>query len=391
MVRPQTLTGIGPTHSIPIIQTTMHGQDHPTQVSTGININHQNGTTNHTTTTKADNTPSETDHEHNSSTNNTQEQQITIVAETLNCHGFAQSSEYVLNRLNHCDILCLTETWIWPHEINLVSNTIHSHPSVVQTSREYTVVSKCGMNDRESDYSGRGYGGVTVIVKNSSNYFTKEIPTASDRIVAVGMYDKNDILTQVICSSYLPFYDGDKTRLAQYIETIDALQTLVDKYACLAPIKILGDFNTQLPTSAKLSKKWHKEKGFTVYSSILYDFLIYNNFTSADLLFKQKVKYTYFCHTSKNYTWIDHILCHVNDMNSTNTCSIVQEEPDNVSDHLPIRLEFLLPLEQCDHQTKSNLTHTAQPNWSNIARNDKYLQIATNKLSQIGNLSIPEN
>ena len=128
-----------------------------------------------------------------------------------------------------------------------------------------------------------------------------------------------------------------------------------------------------------------------MYSSILYDFLIYNNFTSADLLFKQKVKYTYFCHTSKKYTWIDHILCHVNDMNITNTCSIVQKEPDNVSDHLPIRLEFLLPLEQCDHQTKSNLTHTAQPNWSNIARNEKYLQIATNKLSQIGNLLIPEN
>ena len=57
------------------------------------------------------------------------------------------------------------------------------------------------MHDREPDYSGRGYGGpggVTVIVKNNTNFSTKEIITASDRIVAVGMYDKNDVLIQVI-------------------------------------------------------------------------------------------------------------------------------------------------------------------------------------------------
>ena len=134
MVRPQTHTGVGPTHSIQITKTIMHGQDHLTQVSTGSSTNHQNGTTSRITTNKVDNTPSEPDlgkhtksdpqkHKHNNHDNlinNTQEQKITIVAETLNCHGFAQSSEYVINRLNHCDILCLTETWIWPHKINLV-------------------------------------------------------------------------------------------------------------------------------------------------------------------------------------------------------------------------------------------------------------------------------
>ena len=40
----------------------------------------------------------------------TANQKIHISAETFNCHGFAQSSEYVMNRLNSCNILCLTET-----------------------------------------------------------------------------------------------------------------------------------------------------------------------------------------------------------------------------------------------------------------------------------------
>ena len=227
---------------------------------------------------------------------------MNITAETLNCHGFAQSSEYVINRLNSCDILCLTETWIWPHEINLISDTISKHPTIINSSQEYTVISKCGMHDREPDYSGRGYGGVTVILKNNANFSMKEINIASDRIVAIGIYDKHDKLIQVICSAYLPFFDGDKTRLAQYIETIDALQTLIDQFAGLAPFKILGDFNTQLPISKKLNKLWYKEKGFTIYSSILYDFLVHNNLTSADLHFKQNPRYTFFCHTSNRYT-----------------------------------------------------------------------------------------
>ena len=64
----------------------------------------------------------------------TQNMNIDIIAETFNCHGFAQSSEYVINRLKSCNILCLTETWIWPHEISLVSDTISNHPAIRNSS-----------------------------------------------------------------------------------------------------------------------------------------------------------------------------------------------------------------------------------------------------------------
>ena len=343
-------------------------------------------------TQKEDDQESEKCNQHSSTkTKDTvQKTKINITAETLNCHGFAQSSEYVINRLKSCNILCLSETWIWPHEIHLIADTIKNHPSIKSSSQEYTIISKCGMNDKEPDYSGRGYGGVTVIVKNNVNFSVKEITTASDRIVAIGMYDKYDRLIQVICSTYFPYFDGDKTRLAQYTETIDALQSIIDLYAGLAPFKILGDFNTQLPMSKKLHKYWYKEKGFTIYSSILYDFLVYNNLTSADLHFEQNSRYTFFCHTSKKYTWIDHVLCNMSDMGHVTMCSIIQEESENVSDHLPIRIQFSLLLERNQQQPEYK-SHIAQPKWSNPLRNEKYLHITSNKLSQLEKLSIPAN
>ena len=245
------------------------------------------------------------------------------------------------------------------------------------------------MESKENDYTGRGYGGVAVIARNSTKYSIKEITVASERIASIGLYDTNDKLIQVICSTYFPYYDGDKTRLAQYIETIDALQALIDTYASQAPIKLLGDFNTQLPKSAKLGKNWHKKKGFNTYSVLLYDFLTYNNYTSGDLLFNQKTKYTYFNHKRKIYTWIDHIIFHKNESRDVSACTVVQQETNNVSDHLPIRIIFHLALSPCADLPKVNKIDHLQPNWSNSKKNDLYLQITTKNISQLKALSVP--
>ena len=77
-------------------------------------------------------------------------------------------------------------------------------------------------------------------------------------------------------------------------------------------------------------------------------------------------------------------------MNLVNKCNIIHEEPENVSDHLPIRIEFTLLLDAV-HEQKKNEGHIAQPKWSNAQRNDKYLQITTSKLSQMEKFSIPNN
>ena len=79
----------------------------------------------------------------------------------------------------------------------------------------------------------------------------------------------------------------------------------------------------------------------------------------------------------------------MNDLNQVNSCSIIPEESENVSDHLPVRIEFSL-LEK-KHPQPVSRSQLAQPTWTNDLRNERYLQITSEKLSQIGNLSIPES
>ena len=115
------------------------------------------------------------------------------------------------------------------------------------------------MTEIEADYSGRPFGGVSLIIKNNKRFTCKEIENLSDRIVSVGIYDGESNLIQVICCTYMPFYNGNSEQIDLYVETVDALQAVVDQYASIAPIKIIGDLNAQLPTSQKLAKNWFKQ------------------------------------------------------------------------------------------------------------------------------------
>ena len=112
------------------------------------------------------------------------------------------------------------------------------------------------MKEIEADYTGRPFGGVSLIIKPNKYFKCKEIKNLSDRIVSIGIFDLEDNLIQVICSVYMPYYNGKSDQIDLYVETIDVLQALVDQYASIAPIKILGDLNAQLPTSRKLTNNW---------------------------------------------------------------------------------------------------------------------------------------
>ena len=314
---------------------------------------------------------------------NSENKKIQLVLECYNCHGFSGTADYVLDRLSNCDIMGLTETWLRPNEKHSIKSTLQNHPSFKSTHKAYTVFSKSGMEDIEPDYTGRPFGGVSIIIKQN-NYFTcKEIENLSDRIVTVGLYDRDDNLIQVLCCTYMPFFNGKKDQINLYVETIDALQSVIDQFAAIAPIKVIGDLNAQLPTSQKLPKKWHKQKEFNIYSSILYDFLTFNDFVSADLLQKQSVQYTYFCHANKTYTWIDHILCERREIDNITSCSIISEEHGNNSDHLPIRLQFSIPISESGKLQANYQEYKVPPNWSNAKHVALYSSLVTSKLSEI--------
>ena len=182
----------------------------------------------------------------------------------------------------------------------------------------------------------------------------------------------------------------DQTDL--YIETIDALQVLIDQYASIAPIKIIGDLNTPLPLSEKLSKNWYKQKNFNLYSSVLYDFLVFNDFIAADMLHKQNVNYTYFCHKNETYMWINPILCNRLDVPFISSCEIIPEEPTNCSDHLPIQLKFSIKVSESSPKKETYDRHKgiAKPNWTNDEKKKKYANLVDGKISNISPIDTHE-
>ena len=66
------------------------------------------------------------------------------------------------------------------------------------------------MVDVESDHLGRPSGGVSLIIKSNNHFSCREIEILTDRVIAIVLYNDNNCLIQVICSTYMPFYNGKK-------------------------------------------------------------------------------------------------------------------------------------------------------------------------------------
>ena len=62
---------------------------------------------------------------------------IVITAESFNCKGFGQSSEYIFDRLEACDFLGLTETWFRPYELHTICSSIQNHPKFKDSHMNY--------------------------------------------------------------------------------------------------------------------------------------------------------------------------------------------------------------------------------------------------------------
>lgn len=304
---------------------------------------------------------------------------VNIICESYNCKGFKQSAEYIVKRLKSVDILCLSETWLRPGELNLV-NEVLEHVDWAT----FTVFSKSGMNEVDSEYQGRPFGGVSIICKNKRKCSYFEIETDNPRIITVGVRNVSGALKCVVSDVYMPYYKTSNNRFQtdEYIECLDVLQSVIDKYASVCPVKVLGDFNAQLPRSRQLGRHWHKAKGFNAHSLLLYDFIVSNSLCTIDLEYDQSVHYTYFCLKRNIFTWIDHALVTNNGKGSVTSCRIVPLQEGNLSDHLPVRVTFSI---QCN-PSKSERVDKHEGNnfprvfWGNNEKNEVYRSLLEAKL-----------
>ena len=145
-----------------------------------------------------------------------------------------------------------------PGELSYIVPSLQNITSKQTLSKEdIQVFSKSGMEWADGGYRGRPFGGVSLICKNNPHILYNEIETLSDRIVAIAVSNANTII-YVLVSVYLPYYKyGDHKQTDLFIETVDALQCIVDQYGSACPVHIMGDLNVQLPRNPT-GNIWYK-------------------------------------------------------------------------------------------------------------------------------------
>lgn len=102
----------------------------------------------------------------------------------------------------------------------------------------------------------------------------------------------------------------------------------------------------------------------------------------SDFLYPQTEKYTFFCLKCNVCTWVEHVAVSEYDSSNIIDCKIIGLEESNVSDHLPIRIEFKITVPS---ELKSTFSCTLDCNRSNLSwrRPDpckRYNDIFTDKL-----------
>ena len=174
----------------------------------------------------------------------------------------------------------------------------------------------------------------------------------------------------------MPYYDkNDCSKTDEFIETLDAIQPIIDEYSHFGPIEFIGDINVQLPSKKQLNRNWFKRPGFNGHSRIMYDFLCSNNLICHDLGSTQDVSYTHFQFANGVYRWIDHVFTTEHPNLIVDHCIIEDHHEDNVSDHLPIRTLLKLKVDSnvlMPGSVGDGSRRFPRPNWDNYSVRDNF-------------------
>ena len=247
---------------------------------------------------------------------------------SFNCNGIKSCVNNLVHELQHeSDIIFVSEHWLQVHEIPVLRNIF----------REFNCTAhlKSSVNPEEQ-LVGRPYGGVGFICKPVPGLIYKFSDVCNDRIchLKVIQSNNNNVALNLI-GVYLPYHNGSAEQVMLFSETLDQIQTLVENECRGSPLVILGDMNCMLPKHRQLPHNWHRNSPFNHHSLLLHDFIMNNDLCVADFECKQTINYTYIKGGHK--THIDHVLVPKHFLESILSCTILPEDDERASDHLPLR------------------------------------------------------
>ncbi|MCG8033679.1 MAG: endonuclease/exonuclease/phosphatase family protein [Candidatus Thiodiazotropha taylori] len=205
------------------------------------------------------------------------------------------------------NILCLQETWLWHYEKDNLKLFLP----------DFDFYARCADSDSFiSNFNApRGKAGVAILWPIEISKHIRKLQDGNSRTVAIEIGTDDGLLCIVNC--YMPSLNTGST--AQYLEHLDVLQSIIDRYSVTHQILICGDFNGTLLQSRS-----------NPHDKLLRSFCQENNLISNT---ETSEKCTFFHHSGKSSSQIDYALSksdsgivsrvNINDMHELNTSSHV--------------------------------------------------------------------
>ena len=188
----------------------------------------------------------------------------------------------------------LCEHWLKPSEVSHVTcNDFKSYWTNFKSSIDPTEV-----------LLGRPYGGCGFVCRKLPGVMYRPIICNSDRICGVQITLNNGPTISVF-GVYMPYQNHSLLNHESYLECLHELQGHIENCEN-GPCVVMGDFNTQLPMSDSLQRRWYKARCFSTRSAVLYDFCVDHGLCVANFAFPQSVNYTF--HRRNAHSYIDHVL-----------------------------------------------------------------------------------
>ncbi|XP_022832297.1 uncharacterized protein LOC111360568 [Spodoptera litura] len=147
---------------------------------------------------------------------------------TFNCKNVKRSCDDVRNLCRSCDVVCLQETWLMPHDVPYIG-TIDSGFGYTATS---AVDTSAGI------LRGRPHGGTALLWRQSLFRQVTVIQCNNPRICAIKIITGDRPV--IVMSVYLPTNTSDN--LQDFTYCLSAVSAIVDEYG-VESVFVLGDFN----------------------------------------------------------------------------------------------------------------------------------------------------
>ena len=272
---------------------------------------------------------------------------------SLNCYGYKGNCIYIDNLAKSYDCLSLSELWLTQSEFHLLHHfkkdfTIIFHPA---TQQEH----------------GRPFGGTALLLRKSKFKNTTTI-LKEDYVSAVQTSLSNRKF--VVMSLYLQCISAKADYLQIYRSQLASLTGIINQFTDTADPILLGDFQC-CPVTPISSRSGEPN----VLSKYLSDFINENELLPIDITHGEGPNYTYQHFTLANSSYIDHILVPVSSIETIIKVSVLDPDPDNTSDHLPVSAIFHTPSTPTINEDAVNNTLESDFVPNHLWKNDKFVDL----------------